>query len=285
MDYADLGEIYEGLERMAGYETISAFSLAYYELIADYLASEGRGAQRLRVCFLEFMEILERYHRALEGLAAADEVTWGNMRSATEKRDIALRVLLEQLGTEVAAGGAEVGRLLLVAECQYQIGAVASVVDRLEAAVEMGADHPLVLFALGYNRYALAMRAFTRYSSVDGQREIADADRFRLACLSAVSAFQDALTGTSFDGHLHWWIGSVLSAAGFADAAQASFDKAESLLGGGGAWGLQEELEIEPHHLAAPRGAVPEGPITDDEVREAGILLRRSYEASDLLDV
>jgi hypothetical protein len=129
------------------------------------------------------------------------------------------------------------------------------------------------------------MRAFTRYSSVDGQREIADADRFRLACLSAVSAFQDALTGTSFDGHLHWWIGSVLSAAGFADAAQASFDKAESLLGGGGAWGLQEELEIEPHHLAAPRGAVPEGPITDDEVREAGILLRRSYEASDLLDV
>lgn len=284
MDYADLGEIYDRFERLAGYETVSSFGLAYYELIADYLAGDSRGAQGLRLCFLEFLEVLERYHVALEGFVAADEVTLGNMRSVTEKRDIALKVLLEQLGAEVAAGNLEVGRLLLSAECYYQLGAVGNVVDRLEAALEMGADHPLVLFALGYNRYELAIRAFTRYSTDTGQREIADADRFRLACLTAVSAFQDGLTGTGFDGHLHWWIGSVLSAAGFADAAQASFDKAESLLDDLEGLGLETDLGAETQDLAARIGAAHDGPITEDEVREAGILLRRSYEASDLLD-
>jgi len=284
MDYADLGEIYDRFDRLAGYETVSSFGLAYYELIADYLAGESRSAQGLRLCFLEFLEVLERYHHALDDLVAADEVTLGNMRSATERRDIAMRVLLEQLGAEIAAGSLEIGRLLLSAECYYQLGAVESVVDRLEAALEMGADHPLVLFALGYNRYELAMRAFTRYSTETGQREIADEDRFRLACLTAVSAFQDGLTGSGFDGHLHWWIGSVLSAAGFAEAAQASFDKAESLLEGLDGWDPEAPLAAQSRRFAAHAEAALKGPITEDEVREAGILLRRSYDASDLLD-
>lgn len=282
MDCADLGEIYDRFDRLAGYETVSSFGLAYYELIADYLDGESRSAQGLRLCFLEFLEALERYHRALEQFVAADEVTLGNVRSATERRDIAMRVLLEQLGAELAAGALELGRLLLSAECYHHLGAVESVVDRLEAALEMGADHPLVLFALGYNRYELAMRAFTRYSTETGQREIADEDRFRLACLTAVSAFQDGLTGGGFDGHLHWWIGSVLSAAGFADAARASFDKAESLLQGLDGWD-PEMAGAQPRGLTERAEAALEGPITDDEVREAGLLLRRSYDASDLL--
>lgn len=285
MDHAELEEIYERVNRLAGYATVSSFGLSYYELIADYLSGGSRAAQGLRLCLLEFLEILERYHGALEGLVGADEVTLGNMRSATERRDIALRVLLEQLGAEIAAGDLEIGRLLLSAECYYQLGAIANVVDRLEAALDMGADHPLVMFALGYNRYELAMRAFTRYSVDTGQCEIADEDRFRLACLSAVSAFQDGLTGTSFDRHLHWWIGRVLSAAGFAEAAQASFDKAEGLLDDFDVWAAEPEIGSEDLDFEDRTAGAPKGPITDEEVREAGILLRRSYEVSDLMDV
>ncbi|MGD9498231.1 MAG: hypothetical protein AB7Y46_18165 [Armatimonadota bacterium] len=286
MNDADQEELYDRLERLAEYETVSAFALAYYELIADFLGGEGRGCQAMRLRLLEFLEIVERYHRALDIFASEDQVTLGNVRSAAEKRDIALKVLLEQLARDGTVGSAEIGRLLLCAECYYQLGAVDRVVERLEAALEAGADHPLVQFALGYNRYELATQAFTRYSPESGQREIEDEDRFRLACLSAVSALQKGLSGEAFDGQIHWWIGNVLEAAGFGEAARASFDKATEILGEAEVAGVGDAArpkavfgESEPATARAGRE-----PITEDEVRRVGMLLRRSYSASDIMN-
>ncbi len=288
MAYADQEEIYDRLEQLSDHETTSSFAVAYYELIADYLAGDGRGSQGLRLRFLEFLEVVERYHRALEVFATEDQVTLGNVRSSAQKRDIGLRVLLEQLAMDETTGAAEIGRLLLSAECYSQLAAVDRVVERLEAALEVGAEHPLVQFALGYNRYELATQAFTRFSPESGRREIDDEDRFRLTCLSAVSAFQDGLTGEAFDGHIHWWIGNVLQAAGFEDAAQASFERAAEILAEPGAYGLDKQAE-------AGLGLVWEadldpgawddtGPITEDEVRQVRALLRRSYSASDVMN-
>ncbi len=289
MAYADQEEVFDRLERLAEYPTIPSFTLAYYELIADYVSGESRDAQRTRRYFLDFLEIVQRYHRALDVFTSADQVTLGNVRSATEKRDIALRVLLEQLGADVHGDNHEVliGRCLLSAECYYQLGLVEWVVERLEAAVEAGAKDPLVLFALGYNRYELATRTFTRYNPETGQREIVDQDRFRLACLSAVSAFQDALSKESFDGHVYWWIGNVLKTAGFEEAAQSAFDRAEQILTFLEAYELLDEedyLGVDWIEEESTESAELAGPITEDEIREVGLLLRRSYNVSDILN-
>ena len=96
-----------------------------------------------------------------------------------------------------------------------------------------GADHPLVQFALGYNRFELANQAFTALDPDSGETLVLDEDRYRLACLNAVNAFQQGLTGEAFDGQLHWWIGRVLEAAGFGDAAQASLRQAAETIGAG----------------------------------------------------
>jgi tetratricopeptide (TPR) repeat protein len=288
MAWSDSEEIYARLDRLGEYRTISAFGLAYYEAIADYLSGEGRSAQGLRLRFAEFLEVMERYHRALEVFTVEDQVTMGNVRSAAERRDIGLEALLEQLAVDETRGDAEIGRLLLSAECYYQLALVERVVAKLEAAVEAGAVHPLAQFALGYNRFDLAMRAFTRYDGDAGERVVDDEDRFRLACLSAVAAMQDGLSGSSFDCELHWWIGHILQAAGFDETARASFDKAEELAH---AMGLQQEtedaalalgLEIESDYEYDPISE--SGPISEDEVRQAGQLLRLSYTQSEIMD-
>jgi len=286
MAYADREEVFDRLERLSEYETVSSFALAYYELIAEYLAGDSRDAHGLRLRFLEFLETVGRYHRALEVFASEDQVTLGNVRSASEKRDIALTVLLEQLAVDGVGDDAGIGRLLLCAECYYQLALVDRVVDKLEAAVAAGADHPLVQFALGHNRYELATQAFTRYSAETGRREVDDEERFRLACLSAVSAFQDGLSADVFDGHIHWWIGNVLKAAGFEDAARASFDKAAEILAAPGGLELDDDADVGLDWRSQMTfGATADtGPITEQEVQQAGLLLRRSFSASDLLN-
>ena len=291
MSWMDRDEVYERLDALGDYETLSSFAFAYYGLIADYLSGEGRAAEGLRMRMVEFLEVIGRYHRALAVFTAEEQVTLGSVRSAAEKRDIGLRVLLEQLNVEMTRGDAEVGRLLLSAECYYQLALVDRVVDRLEAAVGAGAAEPLVLFALGYNRYELATQLFTEYDRETGQREVDDPDRYRLACLSAVSAFQKGLTGEAFDARLHWWIGQILRAAGFEEAAESSFEKSGQMM---------EEIDAPefPGYFSVELDFADDfelscdcdgdfdtegGPITEAEVREVGLLLRRSYTESDLL--
>jgi len=288
MAWSDCEDIYERLDALGDYETISGFALAYYDTIADYVAGESRGAEGLRLRLVEFLEVMERYHRALQVFSVEDQVTLGNVRAAAGKRDIGLRVLLEQLDVDETSGTEEIGRLLLMAECYYQLALVDRVVERLEAAVEAGGHHPLALFALGYNRYELATRAFTRYDSESGRRVVDDEDRYRLACLSAVSALQDGLTGSHFDSELHWWIGNILDAAGFDEAARASFKKADEIA-------RTIELLEDEEDLALLLGLEIEGdyeydlitdsgPISEDEVRQAAELLRLSYTQSEIMD-
>lgn len=286
MSWVDQDDIYDRLDALGERETISSFAYAYYGLIADYMVGQGRAAQGLRLRLLEFLEIIGRYHRALAVFTSEDQVTLGNVRSAAEKRDIGLRVLLEQLNVDIARGDLEIGRLLLSAECYYQLALIDRVVDRLEVAVEAGANDPLVLFALGYNRFELATQAFTRYDPDSGRREVDDDDRYRLACLSAVSAFQKGLSGDAFDAQLHWWIGNILRTAGFDEAAEASFKKAEQLMRDieqmtdceHTSW----EMDLEKNRDYEYDSQLEVGPITEDEVEEAGRLLRRSHSQSDL---
>ncbi len=287
MSWADYEEMNDRLDALGDYETVTPFAYAYYGLIAEYLWGEERAAEGLRLRLLEFFEVVGRYHRALAVFTSQDQVTLGNVRSAAEKRDIGLRVLLEQLNVEMTSGNAEVARLLLSAECYYQLALADRVVERLEAAVDAGADDPLVHFALGYNRYELATQAFTYYDAESGERRVDDHDRYRLACLSAVSSFQQGLSGNDFDAHLHWWIGNVLESAGFAEAAEASFRKAKRMMRAIEQQAAEHgslELDLETNRNYEYDSTIASGPITEEEVRQVRMLLRRSYNQTDLLD-
>ena len=287
MSWADYEEMNDRLDALGDYETVTPFAYAYYGLIGEYLWGEERAAEGLRLRLLEFFEVVGRYHRALAVFTSQDQVTLGNVRSAAEKRDIGLRVLLEQLNVEMTSGNAEVARLLLSAECYYQLALADRVVERLEAAVDAGADDPLVHFALGYNRYELATQAFTYYDAESGERRVDDHDRYRLACLSAVSSFQQGLSGNDFDAHLHWWIGNVLESAGFAEAAEASFRKAKRMMRAIEQQAAEHgslELDLETNRNYEYDSTIASGPITEEEVRQVRMLLRRSYNQTDLLD-
>lgn len=288
MSWANCEDIYDRLDRLGEYETVSTFSLAYYDAIAEYVAGGGRGAQGLRLRLVEFFEVMEQYHRALDVFSVEDQVTLGNVRAASHRRDVGLGVLLEQLHVDRTHGDAETARLLLTAECHYQLAQIEQVVETLDRAVQAGADHPMAFFALGYNRYELAMRTFTRYDNASGKQVIHDEDRFRLSCLAAVSSLQDGLSGSRLDSHLHWWIGNILEAAGFDEAAGASFARAEELERNAAFLEEWEEsallLSFEIDVDVADEGGSARGPISEDEVDQAGLLLRLSYTQSEIMD-
>jgi len=288
MSKAEHEDVYGRLDALGQYETVSSFAQALYELVAGYTLGEGLQAQWLRNRFAEYLDTESRYHGALARLASEEVTTLSNLRYATEKREIALRALLEQLRRPVLFGAAEVGRLLVMAECYYQLGAIENVVERLECAIEVGADHNLVHFALGYNRYVLAVQAFTAYSASTGTRQVIDEAHYRAACLRAVSAFQEGLSGDEFDGQLHWWIGTVLEATGFSEAAAASHERASEIMAE--AKDLtresaeQDELGLDSSGDYGYERQVSRKPITEEEIQEAADLLRQSYRVSDLLE-
>ncbi|HUS80049.1 MAG TPA: hypothetical protein VM283_02200 [Armatimonadota bacterium] len=275
------GSIYDRLDQLAEYSTVPEFAHAFYELIADYaLGSEG-GAPDVGGLFLDYLAVEQRYHGCLSSLTSDDVVSLGDIRDAAEKREIGLRSVLEMLDSQRGSGLAEVARVLLSAECYFHLGLTDRVVERLETAVNRGAGHPLVQFALGYNRFQLANQAFTRFNAETGEHDVVDEDRYRLACLNAVRAFQEGLSGDGFDGQLHWWIGNVLRAAGFTDAAEASMRRAAEMLADPLQW---EDGELAGEDLWGDESGDDEifGPITVAEVEEASALLRRSYRLSDL---
>lgn len=270
--------IYERLDDLAEYPTVSEFTEAYYELIADYLSVAEPPAARMQELFLEYLDIEESYHARLAVLPAGEARNQREWRHVTEKREIGLRVLLEWLERESASGRAEIARQLLIAECCYHLKRTDRVVAHVERAIELGARHPLVQFVLGYNRFELANQAYMGLDEATGHMVIYDRDRYRLACLTAVNAFQAGLTGDEFDRQLHWWIGVVLRAAGFEEAAEASLRRAaEEKAQAEAGWEGLVELES-----LGPRWEEDLGPITPEEVDEVTLQLRRPHLRSEL---
>ncbi len=280
MSEAHQRAIYERIDELSGYETVPAFSQAFYELIADLLSGSDGPSASVRDLYLQYLSIESRYHGALSAAAATRQLTATGLQDATEKRDIGLRSLLEFINGSAVAGTAEVGRALLAAECYYHLGLTDLVVERLERAIAQGADHPLAHFALGYNRYQLANQTFTTEDVEEGDRQVVDEDRFRLACLSAVSAFQEGLADDDFDGQLHWWIGTVLRAAGFSEAADASMRRAAEVLSDSWILDIDDVDADDPWTADDAVGGF--GPITDNEIDEAADFLRGSFQRADL---
>ncbi len=274
------GAIDQWLDELARYETVSGFTYAFYELVAQYLSGVDAPSEAMRSLYRGYLAVEARYHGSLAAQVAGDSVDLKVVRSASEKHEIGMRSMLALVDEAVTFGAAEVGRTLVAAQCCYHLGLTDQVIDRLELAIGEGVGHPLVQFALGYNRYQLAAEVFTRHDATTGEDEVLDEDRFRMACLGAVSAFQDGLSGGEFDGQLHWWIATALRSAGFADAADASVRRAAEMIGDGVGW--DDGVSSYGWSGEIVEGDGDPGPISDQEIEEAIAQFRRGLTLSDL---
>lgn len=266
----------ERLEELATLETVSPFSVAFYRLILRIVADAPR-EEAGRLACAALLDVELRYHRELKRLAEMSEVAFADLRSAGEKH----RIGLESVGdfTQRVATGVNViaaASQLVLAECHYHLRHTEQVVAALERAEQLGISDPLVHFALGYNRYALALETYTERGEKEGELTVRDPLSFQVQCLRAVGAFENGLTGDALDAQLYWWIGTVLEAAGLTDAAQDAYDRSAALF----AENEQREDDSEPP-AAGVVGPAPA--ITEEEVRLAGELLKGRFAPSDIM--
>ena len=262
--------------------TSSAFSQAFCWLIAEYVAQDGP-AHAVGELFTKFLSREVRYCREVERLRTREALNGEDIQSLGAKRSIALLDIVEQARVVSAASAeGEIARQLLLAECYYRMQKPGPVIGHLERALAEGADDPLVHFALGCNRYyqALASLGNSTEAVEDKGHDGAIAD-FQLSCLQAVSAFEKALTGEDSDGEVHEWIGQMLQAAGFGEAAARAFDKAAELAH---TIGDNDESDLTPPDTDRPGRLLTPGlgPITEAEIEQVGDLFRQRHEPTDV---
>jgi len=265
------------LDELAEYETFASFNQLYCRLMVAWSREAGEDAVALRAACERLFEVELWYHQTLAALGEREAVSNDDLRSVAEKRRINLTALSERLEPiEPSSPRASVVKHLLLAECHYHLRETRSVLADLQAAIESGGGHPIVHFALGYNWFDYAREILTELAAGPGDQRVERA--FRDACLCAVQAFRDGLTGQVFDAQLHFWIGRALAAAGQLDEAEAA---------------LETAMRIDPDLFGQPEASeddqsvearLPLRPISEDEVREFGELLKRRWKPEDLLD-
>ncbi len=257
----------------------SSLSQALCQLIAEYATVEA-DSQRMPQLVTEFLDREVRYHRQVGKLHASEALTTEDLKSLTRKRSIAIQDMIEQAkGATVETSAGEIARQLLLAECYQQVQEPDKVVAHLEKALADGADEPLIHFALGYNRFHLALESFGPMVELTDDSTNDDLLTFQMACLQAVSAFESALTGQAGDSEVYEWIGRVLETAGFEEAAGQAFDKADDLA-------YSDRTDGEPaavYHglegdLLSTRPGQQMGPITQEEIEEFGKLLEGKHD-------
>lgn len=281
------------LDELGHYQTHTPFSQLFCRLIVAWSWEAGDDGAGLRQACLRFLDAELWYHHQLAVLSERDSVSYEDLRSLADKRRINLTALSESIhGSEFEGGRANVVRHLLLAECHYHLRETEKVVEELEKAIESGGGHPLVHFALGYNRFDRARDLYAEAQSsdvLDSQRMEAE---FQQLCLSAADAFRDGLTGQVFDAQLHLWIGQALAAAGHTDEAEAALETAARI--DPSIFGKQlvgdepgEDDAIVPASAERQMDESEEDaglpPISEEEVRLAGELLQRRWRPEEVL--
>lgn len=280
-----MDEIREKLQELGQFETVSVFSLGFYELIAAGLSEQGAPAAGLRLAFADFLAVEGNYHRRLGALAGKDVMRAGDLQSLADKRRVNLEMVGEMVAMTPAPGRDVEGlRHLILAECHYHRRNTRLVVEHLQSAIDCDHRHPLVHFALGYNLYALAVQDFTVIKVTDGDSSLSVTDdiAFVGCCITALAALEAGLAGSDFDAQVYWWMGHVLDSAGMTEAARDLHTRVAAAKDE--AWDADDEddgylSELEeaaeaPRYLPA---------ISDAEINRAAELLRGSFTSAEVL--
>ncbi len=267
------------LDELDALDTVAGFSRTFYRLTTR-LVTMAEEQQGIRIALAGLLDVELRYHRELSALTERQAVGFADLQAAGERRRIGLNAVrqyatrLDGLDTLGAAS-----RELVLAECGYHLRRTAEVVAALEQVVRLGVDQSLIQFALGYNRYLLALETCTEASAGDDQLVVHDPVGFRVQCLRAVGALEDGLQGTELDGQLYWWIGVILEAAGLTEAAQDAYDKSAGHLDPH-AWA--DAFDADGSRSGREDAPVPQA-ISDEEVWQAGQVLQGTFDPSALL--
>ena len=264
------------LDELDGLDTVSAFSHCFYVLIAQ-LVSVVAAKDAVRVALAGLLDVELRYQGELKQLSERQQVSLADLQAASQRHRLGLESVLKfasRLQCETVIPDAARG--LVLAACHYDLRQTAEVVRVLEYVLQLGIEQPLVQFALGYNRYLLALEKCPATPHFSGTRPTLAPVDFQLRCLQAMSALEDGLRGDELDGQLYWWIGVISEAAGLTEAAQDAYDKSAAALEAAG-----ERAEGGPARLET--WEMSNAAITDDEVWMAGEMLKGRFDPSELL--
>jgi len=281
------------LDELGSFETYTPFSQLYCRLVVAWSREAGADAETLRSACGRLFDIELWYHQTLAQLSERQDVSHEDVRSVADKRRINLTALAERIASiDTSMPRATVVKHLLLAECHHHLREIRAVVADIEAAIGSGGGHPLVHFALGYNWFDYARELLAEEYGPEAQTAEYSDKEFRSACFNAVKAFRDGLTGQAFDAQLHFWIGRALAAAGLLDEAEAALETAVRIdpdLFGQPAITEQDQEGSPGRPGPPPVSGMPEEmpspppPISEDEVRRFGELLKQSWTTDDLL--
>ncbi|MCC6442264.1 MAG: hypothetical protein IT210_02285 [Armatimonadetes bacterium] len=276
----DIGS-YERLERLKGYPTHSHFCRDFYRVIHRRIIALKDPHEALSRLFNDFLESQIHYHEGLERRQISDENFDERLTEAVPvltRRMAAVKRLLERMDV---AGEAQVDRLiplrLMRAECHYQINETEQVIEDLEAAHSLGCHESIVQFALGYNVYAAALEECADYDPEQNLFRVRDFERFQEACFRAARSFERALSGSSFDVQIFWWLGMVLEAAGDHRRAHSAYRQVSATAPGA----IQEEAR---RRIARLLPAVPDASGQEEQSRLAELPAITERESDSLLE-
>jgi tetratricopeptide (TPR) repeat protein len=266
------------LSELDALETVSGFSRTFYRLTAR-LVTLSDDQHGVRVALAGLLDVELRYHRELRVLSERAAVGFADLQGAGERHRIGLRAV-QQYGEQLEGGDtpAQASRDLVLAECAYHLRRTGEVVEALERVVRQGLNQPLIQFALGYNRYLLALETCTQATESGDELLVQDVASFRVQCLRAVGALEEGLQGTELDGQLYWWMGVILEAAGLTEAAQDAYDKSANLLQPPSPDGTAAADE---GWSERQDGTVPQA-ISDEEVWQVGRALQGPFDPAAL---
>jgi hypothetical protein len=269
--------LWEQLHQLDSLALVPEFTREFYGLTVEWSAEASDPTTRELT--LRLLEVELRYFRQMRRLEEGGGPSPLSADAAQEKRQIALELLYERARTHGfrSETNAEVARQLVMAECAYHLGRTDAVVTHLEQAMDAGAPDPLLYFALGYARFMLALNSFARLEAPGATYRAASRETIRQLCLAAVTAFEGALTGGPRDAKILWWIGRVLLAAGFEDAAQEALAQSAAREAGGEESGPESEILRRESERRLPF------PIGDAELADFIEGIKHSHPLSNLL--
>ncbi len=234
MDWTErLTQLRHDLERLSQLPTVSDFVRRYLQVVYEHMENCSPQADKLLTTFEAVVSYELWHHRAMTKLAGSQELQMRYIVPlGVEMRTALLRLTRKVERLSAIAPDEVVVRELLKAHCYYQLGETEEVVKNLEEAIEHGATHPLVFFALGYNRQRLALSEYARWEPMGQRLVVTDAGAFEQTMRQALDAFRNGLSYSGrepFDAQLHFWMGIIHEMLGEPDEALAAYQRARAI--------------------------------------------------------
>jgi tetratricopeptide (TPR) repeat protein len=257
------------LSELEQFDTADWVSSALLELALEQLLTAQESQSVVGWALGQLMRAELWYHRQVREAVESEVIDLQGLARLARRHQEALEHNAEDLGQALVTSRAtRVAQQLGLAECRLRLGELAQALVHLKAAQDAGVNDPLLYLVTGHTQYQMAAQDFAQAQGRNEEDQI----RFQLACLRAVSTFEQGLGG-HMDAQLYWWIGAVLETAGFAEAAGEAFQKARAAQHELEDDDELEDLRAEPPGSAASDTALPE--IDAKEERLVDELLRR----------